>query len=268
MMQNYDIIAQSREEAGFNFASERPSLYANSPSLDKNGKSYNGGLLQKDKMPSGIYQLRNTVNGKCYIGSTKRLVARKSKHLTTLREGNHDNAHLQNAANKYGGNSLMFEVLLLCDPENLLLYEQMCIDCLKPEYNICPTAGNCLGVRHTEESKRNMSVSKKGIRHSEESRRKMSIAMKGNTNPKGHVVSEETRKKISASETGCKKPPHTEEWKRKISKMQKGRKTPPRTEEWKRKQSEAQKGHKTSDETRRRISEAQKARWDLYGDGK
>lgn len=51
---------------------------------------------------SGIYQIRNLVNGKVYIGSACRLNSRKSDHLRSLQRGNHVNQKLQRAWNKYG----------------------------------------------------------------------------------------------------------------------------------------------------------------------
>lgn len=46
---------------------------------------------------SGIYQWRNLVNGKVYIGSTKNFTMRKKTHIEALRKNKHHNRHLQSA---------------------------------------------------------------------------------------------------------------------------------------------------------------------------
>lgn len=103
---------------------------------------------------AGIYEIFNTVNGKRYIGSSKNIVARWKDHRTHLRNDKHHSARLQNAWNKYGEQVFQFRVILFCGPakEVLHFYEQRCFDSYKPEYNISPTAGKPLGVKHTPES--------------------------------------------------------------------------------------------------------------------
>jgi hypothetical protein len=55
----------------------------------------------------------------------------------------------------------VFEVLMLCDPENLHLYEDRFILGLKPEYNIRPYANETLLYYHTEETRRKISRTRK-----------------------------------------------------------------------------------------------------------
>ena len=54
---------------------------------------------------SGIYIIRNLINGNVYIGSAVRIDSRKRQHLHKLRSGKHENGHLQKAWNKYGEDS-------------------------------------------------------------------------------------------------------------------------------------------------------------------
>src|SRR3990167_10276418 len=124
------------------------------------------------QMPGGIYQIRNTVNGKRYVGSAENLVRRESAHWTNLRRGAHHSAHLQRAWNKYGEKNFEFLVVGRCAPERLVDLEQEVIDHLKPEYNINPTAGSSLGIRRSEETRRKISESKMGRVAIEETRRK------------------------------------------------------------------------------------------------
>ena len=58
-----------------------------------------------------LYQIKNTENGKCYIGSTKNWNRRKNLHKYALENDKHINNHLQNAWNKYGSESFEFEVI-------------------------------------------------------------------------------------------------------------------------------------------------------------
>ena len=104
-------------------------------------------------MNSGIYQIVNRINSKRYIGSSVRLLGRKKRHFSELDCNIHHSQALQRAWNKYGKENFDFLILEYCEPCNLLEREQYYIDTLLPEYNICKIAGNCLGVKHTEETK-------------------------------------------------------------------------------------------------------------------
>lgn len=138
------------------------------------------------KTKSGVYQILNTVNGKRYVGSTANLKKRQWSHWVNLRQGI-NSPYLQNAWDKYGEKSFSFKVLeYVSNPKQLIKREQYYFDTLKPEYNISPTAGNCLGVKRTEEQKQRTSevnIGNKhtlGYRHTPKALRKMSKASMGN----------------------------------------------------------------------------------------
>jgi group I intron endonuclease len=91
---------------------------------------------------SGIYQIRNTRNGKIYIGSTDNFNRRKSEHFSCLRNNKHSASKLQNSYNKTKDKSFfIFEILLICREDNLILYEQIFMDYYKPWYNGTLVAG-------------------------------------------------------------------------------------------------------------------------------
>lgn len=92
-------------------------------------------------MKIGIYRIKNSINNKIYIGSTKNIEARWAKHRALLRHNKHQNTHLQNAWNKYGENAFIFEVIEECKIEDLINREQFFIDNLNPEYNQTAIAG-------------------------------------------------------------------------------------------------------------------------------
>ncbi|MBF1054549.1 MAG: GIY-YIG nuclease family protein, partial [Parvimonas sp.] len=95
-------------------------------------------------MISCIYEIRNKINNKVYIGSTIDFKQRKATHLKELRRGKHANSHLQNAWNKYGEDNFIFKIIERCSIENLLIREQYYINLFYGEncYNIQKIACN------------------------------------------------------------------------------------------------------------------------------
>lgn len=68
---------------------------------------------------TGIYKITNTINNKCYIGKSKTVFRRWYQHKTNLKKGNHHCIYLQNSWNKYGEDSFDFNVIEICEEENL-----------------------------------------------------------------------------------------------------------------------------------------------------
>jgi len=128
---------------------------------------------------AGIYQIRALHSGEIYIGSSTNLEQRKHDHFRFLRYGNHKNPKLQNSYNKYGPDNFVFEVLVTCEPENCLEYEQEHFDRLNPEFNIIKQAGwppsrKGKYVVHSEKAKKNMTLAAqaRGKKQREESFKK------------------------------------------------------------------------------------------------
>lgn len=130
-------------------------------------------------MKSGIYKIQCRANGRIYIGSAKNLSTRKYQHLYALRLGTHYNRHLQNAWNKYGEDEFDFSILEFCDIELLIEREQYYIDQLSPtlRFNISPKAGSALGVKHTDETKKKLSIIRKGFQLSPDARKRVSESL-------------------------------------------------------------------------------------------
>lgn len=153
---------------------------------------------------TGVYQIVNLVNGKCYVGSSVQIESRIFKHLAFLRRGNHPNAHLQAAFSKYGEQAFDYKLLEVCRKDVLLGREQFYLDALSPEYNICKIAGNTLGYKHGAVAKAKMVVANKGNKrmlgkeHSEEAKQKMREKAVLRTH------TESTKAKIAKSATGNK----------------------------------------------------------------
>lgn len=118
------------------------------------------------KKRAGVYQIRNTVTGKVYIGSSVSVYARKSAHFHYLKGNKHKNEKLQNSFNKYGQESFVFEVLeYVEDVTKLAEREQYYIDLYNASekgYNILAKADSSLGYKHSEEVKKEISKRQKG----------------------------------------------------------------------------------------------------------
>lgn len=163
----------------------------------------------------GVYRILNKVNKKCYIGSSVNIKERIRKHKFDLRKNKHENQHLQNAWNKYGEENFKFIQLFLCKQSVLIKNEQAMIDYYEAYikgYNLCPIAGNCLGFRHSEESKEKMMGNingrgRKGCKASKEAKLKMSKAKLGKpSGMKGKHHSIITKRKMSDIKLGKPSP--------------------------------------------------------------
>lgn len=94
--------------------------------MDKNDRIYAPQIYTNKELSgkSGVYQIRNLINGKIYIGSSKNLLARKTQHFSDLKHGRHENPHLQHAYDKYKKDNFMFEIIEFCDTGDRIKIEQ------------------------------------------------------------------------------------------------------------------------------------------------
>ncbi len=77
---------------------------------------------------TGVYRLRNLVNGKVYYGSTIDTDQREWQHFNALAAGKHCNRFLQASYKKHGRDAFVFEVVEECPEVDLLLREQVYLD--------------------------------------------------------------------------------------------------------------------------------------------
>lgn len=206
---------------------------------------------------SGIYQILNTANGKRYIGSAKSFHARFRKHKTSLQNGKHHAVKLQRAWNKYGPDAFVFSPILLCSAENLLAYEQICMDhfaAYHSGYNSTIKANSKLGIKSSPETRQKISKAKKGKPLSDAHRKAIGIGGTGKT----HTA--ETKAKLSIAHTG--KPKSSAQ----IEKMRQANLGKTLPTETKQKISESLLGNSRalgnvlSDKTRKLMSEAHKGK--------
>lgn len=149
---------------------------------------------------TAIYAIRNTINGKSYIGSAVNTNARCNQHRADLRKNKHENSYLQRAWNKYGGDwNFQFLLIELCSKDKLIEREQWWMNLTQSYerdkgYNIRIFAESNFGIKHSEESKQKLSKIKNGVSvHTEESKARI-----GDFN-RNKIVSSETRDKLSAT---------------------------------------------------------------------
>ena len=181
---------------------------------------------------SVIYKIRNKINNKIYVGSAINFKNRVKVHKHRLRNNIHHSPRLQNSWNKHGGENFLFEVLEICEKDNLINREQYYIDLLNPWFNICKIAGSSLGVKHTDEAKLNMSKAQIGKTMSDDAKKKISESHKGMKHSQqtkenirnvnlGKKQLKETIEKRVQKNTGRK---NTEKTKLKMSKTHTGKK--------------------------------------------
>lgn len=153
-----------------------------------------------------IYQIKNLVNNKIYIGSTQKenSYARKSEHFSRLKSNTHNNKHLQSSFNKYGEENFLYEILeeltLPVDYIYIMNKELFYINNYNPEYNIArETKGGKLGRIITKEQKEHLSKLFTCRKVSDETKAKIKLARAK------QIITEEHKRKISLSTKGVLK---------------------------------------------------------------
>lgn len=152
-----------------------------------------------------VYQHKNKINGKIYIGITKQKPEQRWRHG----EGYKSSPHFYAAIQKYGWDNFEHNILFqnltkedACQKEQELIIK---FNSMNREYGYNSTSGGDVFIMN------------------DETKQKISQAMMGNKNGLGHPCSEEKKKKISEAQKGKKL---TEEHKQKLSEAAKKRHTP------------------------------------------
>lgn len=215
---------------------------------------------------SGVYSIVNVVTGKTYVGSTMNLRLRKQRHFRELRKRIHPNKFLQEDFDKFGEESFNFAVLEFCSDESLRKREYQWmkkLDTINVGYNIslstfCPMAGRA----HTDETRAKMRKAHKNRKPiSEETRAKLKAAALERERLKklnGYEVSKETREKLSKSGKGRVV---SEETKRKISEANSRPYHTEAQEKLREVVRQSQTGRVPSEQQRMLQSEAMKQNW-------
>lgn len=102
--------------------------------------------MKKIGTNTGIYIIKNRIDSRVYIGSSKNLYSRTQKHFTALSSNVHHNIHLQRFVNKYTLDSIYFEILEYCEVSELLEKENKYIN----EYDSIYNGFNLFNATRTE----------------------------------------------------------------------------------------------------------------------
>ncbi len=149
---------------------------------------------------AGIYAIEHVRSGRSYIGSARCIRARWACHRSLLRKGRHHSRFLQSAWNKYGSEEFVFRVVLLCKVDDLLFYEQLCINgyhsAAPKGFNSVASAGSNVGMKHRPESIQKWRNSRAGYRPSAETIEKIRQANIGRKH------TETTKKKMKDKAVG------------------------------------------------------------------
>lgn len=85
---------------------------------------------------SAVYKIVNTVTNDCYVGSSKDVKRRWTKHKYPSTWKEYPNSPLYKDMQKYGIDKFRFQILAPVMPEYLKQVEQELIDLIQPTYNI------------------------------------------------------------------------------------------------------------------------------------
>lgn len=116
-----------------------------------------------DEVISGIYCIKNKIDGKRYVGQSKHIYRRWKKHKWELNKSQHINAHLQRAWDKCGESNFEFEILELCEQDVIDERERFYINlykCLDQKYGYNLESGGHNYKKLSESTKNKL---KKGL---------------------------------------------------------------------------------------------------------
>lgn len=147
---------------------------------------------------SGIYHIKNKINGKVYIGCASVFGSRWDKHKHLLRRNRHHSEHLQNSWNKYGEEAFEFKVLKLCPIEKLAEEETKYFESTKCQdrefgFNVAGPGSHRVV---SEETKAKIGRAFKGKKLTEEHVQKIKDGLRGVKFP---PITEETRERLKKS---------------------------------------------------------------------
>lgn len=151
----------------------------------------------------GVYEIVHYPTKRKYVGSSKEIQKRLYLHLVQLRKNTHHCPYLQNVWNKYGEDAFDFFLIEECPKNQLDVREQFHMDAT-PELgfelmNCHPAAGSSRDFKHSEATRKKMSISAKKASNTPEQKKMRSERAKRQhaegSLGRGKPWSKETRQK-------------------------------------------------------------------------
>jgi group I intron endonuclease len=130
----------------------------------------------------GIYVITNKHNNKRYIGQSITIHKRLVKHKNELIKNRHYNSHMQSSFNKYGINNFSFDELEICLVDELDIREKYWIlyyKTIDKNFGYNKQDGGCETRIVSEETKMKISASQTGRKLSDEWRESIRISRIG-----------------------------------------------------------------------------------------
>ena len=188
------ILIKSRTSLSGSVSRMSPSIL---PVIDKTCT----GIFIMDKI-CGVYKITSP-NNRVYIGQSINIRKRFSDYKCIKCK---DQSRLYNSLRKYGVDKHKFEILHQCEPEKLNELEVYYIElfqCFNNEYGLNLKSGGDSQYNISDETRLKMSLANIGKKHSEESKRKMSESKKGiPAHNKGVSMTDEQKVKVSLAKKG------------------------------------------------------------------
>jgi len=168
-------------------------------------------------MTTGIYRITHILSNRFYIGQAVNIERRWSAHKRMLDNNKHHAFYLQSVWNKYGATAFVFEIVEVCNIEDLDAREQLYLDQM-PKFNTALTAQTRRGVRHSEETRARIGAAHRGQKRSPKACANISAGLRGlkascdakakmSAAKIGRKLSEDCRKNMSVAQSSRPRSP-------------------------------------------------------------
>ena len=146
---------------------------------------------ENNKTKCGIYCIINQLTGDIYIGQTRQTFYKRFEHHRwKLRNGSHDNKHLQNAWNLYGKDNFIFIAIKIVEKDNIAILDELEIKYI----NIMKELNRCYNIIEGGNTRKQIEPMNE--------RQKRLIGEKNRINMTGKKHSDKTKKLMSEVHKG------------------------------------------------------------------
>ena len=125
-----EYYKKKRHKDGLSYHCKKCCKKRHQINKDRNNKRTK---IYRQTLPAAVYEIKNKITGKAYVGQSKSYPARWNRHKSCLRRGVHRNLSLQSDYDEYGLDVLEFNVITEypCYITGMILFEAETIEILK-----------------------------------------------------------------------------------------------------------------------------------------